>query len=149
MAFPCNQFGNQEPGDRKSIMNTLKKYSVLFDVSEKILVNTIYAHPLWKWLQTRAVLGDIAGPIRWNFCKFLISPMGYVIKRFDPEINPMCIEKDIIKVIEQRANEEMVLNRWVVPDTPCSVDNNNVIFSSYFYLYLYLTIVYRLLFYSK
>ncbi|AYP74237.1 putative glutathione peroxidase [Fowlpox virus] len=126
MAFPCNQFGNQEPGDRKAIMNTLKKYSVLFDVSEKILVNTIHAHPLWKWLQTRAVLGDIAGPIRWNFCKFLISPMGYVIKRFDPEINPKCIERDIVHIIEQRANEEMVLNRWVVPDTPCSVDNNNL-----------------------
>lgn len=76
MAFPCNQFGNQEPGNAIEIMNTMKKYSIFFNVSEKILVNSIYAHPLWKWLQTRTTPCEIPGPIEWNFCKFLISPRG-------------------------------------------------------------------------
>nr|WIK87399.1 phospholipid hydroperoxide glutathione peroxidase-like proteinue [Oriental turtle dovepox virus] len=124
MAFPCNQFGGQEPGGVKEIMDTIKKYSVLFDVSEKVVVNTIYAHPLWKWLQTRSILGDVPGPIKWNFCKFLISPFGYVIKRFDPEVNPMSIQKDIEHVIKQRANEELTVNRWVMPDTPCSEEKS-------------------------
>ncbi|QRY18908.1 ORF-38 [Teiidae poxvirus 1] len=116
MAFPCNQFKNQEPGDRETIMKTLKKYNVSFDVSEKILVNTIYAHPLWKWLQTRTTLGVPIGPIKWNFCKFLISPKGYVVKRFDPEANPLSLQVDIDNIL---SDDETTQNKWVVSDARC------------------------------
>ncbi|KAK3533478.1 hypothetical protein QTP70_023462, partial [Hemibagrus guttatus] len=51
LAFPCNQFGNQEPGTNEQIKQYAKTFNVQFDIFSKIDVNGQKAHPLWKWLK--------------------------------------------------------------------------------------------------
>ncbi|KAK1805915.1 hypothetical protein P4O66_012960, partial [Electrophorus voltai] len=51
LAFPSNQFGNQEPGTSAQIKEFVKSYNVQFDMFSKINVNGPNAHPLWKWLK--------------------------------------------------------------------------------------------------
>lgn len=96
LGFPCNQFGNQEPGDEQSIINgCMLNYGVSFPMFAKIDVNGENAHPIYKWLKSE--LGGILGSnIKWNFTKFLISPNGEAIKRFAPTTKPEDLEKEIL-----------------------------------------------------
>ena len=74
LGFPCNQFGQQEPGDDASIQSFCSlNYSVTFPVMKKIEVNGSAASPLYKYLKAQApgLFGTKA--IKWNFTKFLIS----------------------------------------------------------------------------
>lgn len=76
IAFPCNQFGNQEPGtddDIKEFCTT--KYNVTFTVSKKIEVNGPNAHPIYKYCKEKATGGENIG---WNFEKFLVSEDGSI-----------------------------------------------------------------------
>lgn len=97
LAFPCNQFGKQEPGDNNKICEFAKKKNVEFDVFEKIEVNGKNAHPLWQFL-----CGEIAGPkgakIDWNFTKFLIDKEGKVVGRFKPGIKPSGLLPELEKL---------------------------------------------------
>ncbi len=100
LGFPCNQFGNQEPGDSAQIATFCKKnYGVDFQMFEKIDVNGNAAHPLYKYLTASApgLLGTEA--IKWNFTKFLIDRQGRVIKRYAPDVEPTKIAGDIAKVL--------------------------------------------------
>ena len=100
LGFPCNQFGNQEPGDSSQIASFCKKnYGVDFQMFEKIDVNGNSAHPLYKYLTASApgALGTEA--IKWNFTKFLIDRQGKVVKRYAPNVEPSHIESDIDKVL--------------------------------------------------
>jgi glutathione peroxidase len=89
LGFPCNQFGNQEPGDEQAIREfcTLN-YDVSFPLFAKIDVNGEHAHPLWQWLKSEqpGLLGTEA--IKWNFTKFLLDPNGHVLARFAPKDSP-------------------------------------------------------------
>ncbi len=88
LGFPCNQFGQQEPGDADTIQNScLVNYGVSFPMFEKIDVNGAHAHPLFAWL-TRALPGTIGDRVKWNFTKFLIGRDGLVVKRFAPTTKP-------------------------------------------------------------
>ena len=100
LAFPCNQFGSQEPGTSTEIKEfcTLN-YGVSFDIFEKIDVNGVNAHPLYKFL-TKAKGGFITDDIKWNFTKFLIDKNGNVIDRFAPQTTPENLEKDIEKLLK-------------------------------------------------
>ncbi len=101
LGFPCNQFGEQEPGDSKEINNFCQKnYGVTFQMFEKIDVNGKDAHPLYKYLTNSApgVLGTEA--IKWNFTKFLIDRQGHVVKRFAPNVDPENISPEIEKVLK-------------------------------------------------
>lgn len=101
LGFPCNQFGNQEPGDEKSISEgCLINYGVSFPMFSKIDVNGENAHPLYKYLK-KELKGTFGSKIRWNFTKFLISPEGKALKRFSPTTKPENIEKDIQKALAQ------------------------------------------------
>lgn len=89
LAFPCNQFGAQEPGDAAEIANFCSlTYDVTFPVMSKIDVNGADAHPLYRFLkkEQKGVLGTEA--IKWNFTKFLIGKDGEVFERFAPTTKP-------------------------------------------------------------
>lgn len=92
LAFPCNQFNNQEPGDSASIKNNcLINYGV-----EKVNVNGKNAHPLFKFLK-KQLPGFITNSVKWNFTKFLIDNEGNAIKRFAPFTTPEKINTYIVK----------------------------------------------------
>lgn len=96
IAFPCNQFGKQEPGDAEEIKNfcTLN-YDVSFPLAEKIDVNGGDTDPLWEYLkqQKAGLMGS--RKIKWNFTKFLVDPDGNVTGRYGPNVKPAALAKDI------------------------------------------------------
>uniref|UniRef100_A0A8C3FYD3 phospholipid-hydroperoxide glutathione peroxidase n=1 Tax=Chrysemys picta bellii TaxID=8478 RepID=A0A8C3FYD3_CHRPI len=96
LGFPCNQFGNQEPGDESQIKQFVASYGVKFDMYSKIEVNGNNAHPLWKWMKDQPKgRGTLGNAIKWNFTKFLINKEGHVVKRYSPMDDPYVIEKDL------------------------------------------------------
>ncbi|WP_163194642.1 glutathione peroxidase [Clostridium thermarum] len=101
LGFPCNQFGNQEPGSSSDIQNFCQlNYGVDFQMFEKIDVNGENAHPLYKYL-TEQKKGFLTGSIKWNFTKFLIDKDGNIIDRFAPTTSPLKIEKAIVELINK------------------------------------------------
>lgn len=100
LGFPCNQFGGQEPGGEKEIMEFCRlNYGVTFPMFAKIEVNGKNTHPLYKYLKTErpGLLGSSG--IKWNFTKFLVNSEGNVIKRFASSTTPDEIEKDIVQLL--------------------------------------------------
>lgn len=96
LAFPCNQFGGQEPGTADEIESFCKvNFGVSFPLMAKIDVNGEDATPLYQWLKAEApgVLGTKG--IKWNFTKFLINREGKVVRRYAPTDKPEALEKDI------------------------------------------------------
>jgi glutathione peroxidase len=96
LGFPCNQFGQQEPGSATDIQSFCQaRYGVSFPLFEKIDVNGGSAHPLYKYLVTAApgIFGTEG--IKWNFTKFLVDSTGKVVKRYAPTDTPETIAKDI------------------------------------------------------
>lgn len=99
LGFPCNQFGNQEPGDEKSISEgCLINYGVSFPMFSKIEVNGDNAHPIYKYLK-KQLPGILGSRIKWNFTKFLIDKNGKPVKRFAPTTKPEKIEGYIKKYL--------------------------------------------------
>ena len=95
LAFPCNQFGNQEPGDAEEIKNfcTLN-YDVSFPLMAKIDVNGKDTDPLWKYLKSEKS-GLLGARIKWNFTKFLVDRDGKVTGRYGPAVKPEQLKSDI------------------------------------------------------
>ena len=89
LGFPCNQFGEQEPGDETEIATFCERnYGVSFPMFAKVDVNGDDAHPLFAWLREEKS-GLLPGDaIKWNFTKFLVGRDGQVIKRFAPTTEP-------------------------------------------------------------
>lgn len=88
LAFPCDQFGHQEPGTDAEIATFCKtNFNVTFPVFAKIEVNGSAAHPLYTWLK-REKGGLIVSGIKWNFTKFLVDRNGIVQERFAPAKTP-------------------------------------------------------------
>jgi glutathione peroxidase len=72
LGFPCNQFGNQEPGGVEKIAETCQiNYGVSFPMFAKVDVNGSNAHPVFKLL-TGALPGIFGARVKWNFTKFLL-----------------------------------------------------------------------------
>jgi glutathione peroxidase len=96
LGFPCNQFGNQDPGSNQAIAQYCQvNYGVSFTMLEKVNVNGPDAHPLYQWLCAEApgLLGSKA--IKWNFTKFLVGRDGRVIKRYASMDKPEKMAQDI------------------------------------------------------
>jgi glutathione peroxidase len=96
LGFPCNQFGEQEPGDAAEIASFCKlTYDVTFPMFAKIDVNGPSASPLYTWLKstTAGLLGSEA--IKWNFTKFLVDRNGKVVGRFAPATKPEALTREI------------------------------------------------------
>jgi len=90
LAFPCNDFGGQEPGTMEEIINfCLSKYGVKFDIFQKINIVGQDKHPLYSFLIDQA---PEQNEVKWNFEKFLVSRDGTIIKRFVSNIAPEALE---------------------------------------------------------
>ena len=99
LAFPCDQFGHQEPGSDEEIKEFCEmNYGIEFPLFSKIEVNGEGAHPLYKFLKSEkgGLLGD---SIRWNFTKFLVDRQGNVVDRYAPMTPPRRIAADIEKLL--------------------------------------------------
>ena len=100
LAFPCNQFGRQEPGGAEEIAAFCERnYGVSFPVFAKIDVNGAEAHPLYRWLKREkpGLLG--IGRIPWNFTKFLIGRGGQVVSRHGPKTDPGKLRGEIEELL--------------------------------------------------
>ena len=96
LAFPCNQFGAQEPGDAAEIATFCSThYDVTFPVFAKVDVNGAGADPLFVELKRQApgVLGSQA--VKWNFTKFLVDRSGRAVRRYAPTTKPEDLAGDI------------------------------------------------------
>ena len=88
LAFPCDQFGHQEPGTDEEIQQFCQlNYGVTFPVFAKIEVNGAGADPLYRYLTSQKPTSE-GGDIRWNFTKFLVDRDGQVVERFEPKVTP-------------------------------------------------------------
>ena len=100
LGFPCNQFGEQEPGSEAEIESFCEvNYGVTFPMFAKIDVNGDGAAPLYKFLKKEkpGLLGSEA--IKWNFTKFLVDRDGKVVERYAPNTEPAAIAGDIEKLL--------------------------------------------------
>uniref|UniRef100_H2Y1N7 Glutathione peroxidase n=1 Tax=Ciona intestinalis TaxID=7719 RepID=H2Y1N7_CIOIN len=103
LAFPCNQFGKQEPKPNADIKKfATENYGVTFDLFSKINVNGDNAIPLYKFLKThKNTTGTLVNAIKWNFTKFLVTKQGIPYKRFAPNAKPLDMVKDIEELLNQ------------------------------------------------
>jgi glutathione peroxidase len=89
LAFPANEFGKQEPGTDNQIKEfCATNYKVSFPLFSKIVVKGKGIHPLYAFLTSESTDPKFAGPIGWNFAKFLVNRKGEVIARFEPSVRP-------------------------------------------------------------
>ena len=89
LGVPCNQFKGQEPGSAEEIAEFCSAtYGVTFPMTGKVEVNGPGAHPVYQRLTDVPDASGEAGPIRWNFEKFLLAPNGEVVARFRPQMEP-------------------------------------------------------------
>ena len=95
LAFPCNQFGSQEPGSNEQIKTFCEdKYSVTFKLFDKVDVIGDHASPLFNYLK------EVAGKdIKWNFTKFLFDQNGNFVRGFGSMKTPKMIEENIIELV--------------------------------------------------
>ena len=100
LGFPCNQFGDQEPGSAEEIKEFCSlNFGITFPIFDKIEVKGNQAHPLYKFLtsEKKGLLGTES--IKWNFTKFLINKTGEPVARYAPNTTPDKIAKDIEEII--------------------------------------------------
>ena len=100
LAFPCNQFKNQESGSDEEIEDFVKrKFNAEFQLFSKVDVNGEHTHPLYRFLRAHSVLHnpttDESKQIPWNFTKFLVDRNGEVVKMFNPEDSPTLFKQDV------------------------------------------------------
>jgi glutathione peroxidase len=99
LAFPCDQFGHQEPGSDAEIAAFCdRRFGVTFPVFAKIEVNGPRAHPLYVWLKQQKG-GLLGSGIKWNFTKFLVDREGVVRARFAPTTTPAALSRDIAALL--------------------------------------------------
>lgn len=126
LAFPCNQFGLQEPGKNSEILNILREvrpgnqYVPNFNVFEKLDVNGENEHPLFTFMKSKCdqvsetfqyrerLFYDRIKPndIEWNFHKFLVDHEGKMFRRFNHNISPESekLRNDIEYLLRRRNN---------------------------------------------
>jgi glutathione peroxidase len=102
LAFPCDQFGHQEPGSNEEIQQFCQlNYGVTFPVFSKIEVNGEGADPLYKFL-TEQKPGPKGSEIQWNFTKFLIDQGGNIVERYEPAVKPESLAPVIGELLNQK-----------------------------------------------
>ena len=100
IGVPCNQFGNQEPGNSEEIkVFCTKKYNVSFILTEKLEVKGKNQHPLYEWLTKKELNLKKNSSVKWNFQKYLINRNGEYLDYFFSTTKPK--SKKIINIIEQ------------------------------------------------
>lgn len=104
LAFPANEFGNQEPGTNQQIKEfCTSKFSVDFDLFSKLVVKGDGQAPLYQYLTSNQANGEFGGEIKWNFTKFLVSRDGKVVARYEPRVKPD--EPQVVQAVERELNK--------------------------------------------
>ncbi|WP_248925678.1 glutathione peroxidase [Paenibacillus hamazuiensis] len=86
LAFPCNDFGGQEPGTLEEIKEFCSlNYGVTFELFDKVRILGEDKHPLYAYLTEHA---EPAGDVQWNFEKFLIGKDGAIAGRYSSKVTP-------------------------------------------------------------
>jgi len=99
LAFPCNQFGGQEPGAAAEIRAFADAKGATFPLFAKLDVNGFNTHPLFKDL--KAQQGEfLSSDVKWNFAKFLVDRDGTCVGRYGPQVPPSEIESDVVKLLD-------------------------------------------------
>ena len=89
VGIPANNFGGQEPGSNQEIKTFCStKYNVTFPMMAKVSVKGEDKTPLYQFLTDKSANPQTGGEIQWNFTKFLISPDGRPVARFEPQVTP-------------------------------------------------------------
>jgi len=101
LAFPCNQFGKQEPGTNEEIKAFAFSKGATFKIFDKIEVNGKNAHPLFLFLR-KELKGTLGSSVKWNFTKFLCDRNGKPVKRYGPPSKPLGFENDILELLEKK-----------------------------------------------
>ena len=107
LAFPCNQFGKQEPGSSQEILDFVKKFDEKMEGKlvffEKGDVNGDDARDVYKWLTKELPNEDGTVDIAWNFGKFLVDHTGAPVKRFTPKDAPFSLKPEIEALLSKKA----------------------------------------------
>jgi glutathione peroxidase len=99
IGVPANEFGKQEPGTDVEISEfCTTKYGVKFPMLSKVVVKGEGITPLYQYLTSKETDPKFAGPIKWNFTKFLIGKDGKIVARFESKVKPESVE--MTKAIE-------------------------------------------------
>jgi len=111
LAFPANDFKEQEPGTNEEIKEfCTSKYGVDFDLFSKIAVTGDEKAPMYGYLTSEETNKKFAGDIKWNFTKFLVGKDGKVVARFEPKTMPDT--EEVIKAIEDALAAEAGGSEW-------------------------------------
>jgi glutathione peroxidase len=103
LGFPCNDFGEQEPGSNAEIRKfCTSRYEVTFPMFEKIHLKGAEQHPLYRALTGPAA--PFPGDVQWNFGKFLVDRTGKVIARYDSDTEPE--SSTLVDAIEKALNSK-------------------------------------------
>lgn len=105
LAFPCNQFANQEPGTHEEIIEFVKQYNAKYTFFEKKDVNGANARPVFTYLKAK-LPGAFGNYIKWNFSKFLVDRDGQPFKRYAPTDKPLSFEDDIKELLAKAPKSE-------------------------------------------
>lgn len=99
LGFPCNDFGNQEPGTLEEIQNFCSaNFHVTFQMMSKIKIKGDEVDPVYQWLMNKSMNGKEDMSVEWNFFKFLIDEEGNWIKGLPSSVEPL--DESIIQWIE-------------------------------------------------
>ena len=105
LAFPCNDFGTQEPGTEAQIKEFVKKnYGVEFDLFSKISIVGKDGAPLYKFLTSKEGNPKKPGDVKWNFEKFIIGRAGTVVARFEAGTEPD--SADLLDLLRKELNKK-------------------------------------------
>lgn len=90
VAFPSNDFGNQEPGDDDAIAEFCEmNFGVTFPLMKKTKVTGTDAHEVYRWLTRKTANGIADVELTWNFQKFAVDENGILVKSFAPNLDPL------------------------------------------------------------
>ncbi len=90
IGFPCNQFGEQEPGNAEEIKSFCRlNYGVSFPIAEKIKVKGDEQHPIYQWLTQKEKNGVKNSSVKWNFQKYLVDENGNFVDYWYSMTKPM------------------------------------------------------------
>ena len=98
LAFPCNQFGKQEPKPNPDIKQFALDHGAKYDLFSKVDVNGSDAHPVYVFMKEKQK-GFLGNAIKWNFSKFLCNKDGVPVKRYSPQTKPLSCEEDILNLL--------------------------------------------------
>jgi glutathione peroxidase len=100
LGFPCDQFAGQEPETNETVEQVCKlNFGVTFQLTEKVKVNGMHTHPVFKYLKSK-LGGWFGSGIKWNFTKFVVDKQGRPVKRFSPTTTPEKIEQLIVQLLQ-------------------------------------------------